>query len=456
MSSSGSGQPTQATAPAQPTQVTAPTGTDLPAEGQTLHEFALSLLTDDAARTAFAADPHGSLTAAGLGEFSVQDLQDALPFVADYAPAADLRAVTEALTSATEVTGGLNPAATAGHLETGSDWFTSASTLDAVDGLHGATAGATNDLGYAADLTAGDDSLLAAYALESEQVTSQGHVAFAEDRFAAAAGSDLGTVAAAATSSGAAVAAGAAGFQAEAGFASTVDFSDPTALLDGVALPEVEVSAAGAGALSTAGLTDQFHLPELDPTGALDSDSLDSDSLRGADLAAGTVADYVSAGGELLNGATANLGGFLTGASPLEDVEEISEHLRATLPQPVPAPEPAQHLPVDTGALPELPELSDLPHLPGGLPGLPGHLPVDLPGGLPHLPTDLPHLPELPVDLPHLPHLPVEVPDLPVANPLPDVASQVSHSVGGLTDGGLGDHGLLDVGGLTGDLDLGH
>ncbi|MBM7769891.1 hypothetical protein JOD54_000095 [Actinokineospora baliensis] len=437
MSSTGSGQPTQPVPATQPAPA---------AESLTPHEFALSLLTDDAARTAFAADPQGALAGAGLGEFSVQDLQDALPFVADYAPAADLRAVTEALTSAAEVSGTVAPATSTGHLDAGTDWFTSANTLDAADGLHAVAAGATNDLGYAADLTAGEDSVLGAFALESEQVTGEGHVALSTDRFAAAAGSsDLGTVAAAASSSGAAVAAGAAGLHAEVGLASTVDFSDPTALLDDVALPEVEVSAAGAGSLSTAGLTDQFHLPEIDPTGALDSDSL-----RGADLAAGTVADYVSSGGELLNGASATLGGFLTGASPLDDVEEISEHLRATLPQPVPAPEPAQHLPVDTGSLPELSDLPHLPELPGGLPG---HLPVDLPdlpGGLPHLPTDLP---QLPVDLPHLP---VEVPDLPVANPLPDVASQVSHSVGGLTDGVLGDHGLPDVGGLTGDLDLGH
>ncbi|GLW95784.1 IniB N-terminal domain-containing protein [Actinokineospora globicatena] len=448
MSSSGSGQPTPLAQPtAQPAEPL--TGTDA---GQTLHEFVLGLISDDAARTAFAADPSGTLAGAGLGDVSVQDLQDALPFVADYAPAADLREVSEVLTSATTVTGDLDPSAAAGELEIGSDWFSSASAFEQNGGLHAVTAGATNDFGYAADLTVGDDSLVGAFALESEQVTGSGQVAFSDDRVAAAAGTDFGSAAAAASSSGAAAAVGAAGFDADVDL-SLVDYSDPTAALDAVALPEVEVSVAGTGSLSTAGLTDRFDLPGTDLHGIDPTGALDTDSLRGTDLTAGTVADFVSSGGELLHGSPVDLGGFLTGSSPLDHVEEISEHLRATLPQPVPAPEPAQHLPVDTGALPELPEL---PQLPGGLPT--DHLP-QLPGGLPHLPTDLPHLPhlpELPVDLPHLPQLPVEVPDLPVANPLPDVASQVSHSVGGLTDGALGDHGLPDVGGLTGDLDLGH
>ncbi|RLK61224.1 IniB N-terminal domain-containing protein [Actinokineospora cianjurensis] len=449
MSSSGSGQPTQAAQPVAPSEpVAAPT--DLPVEsGQTLHEFVLGLISDDAARTAFAADPTGALSGAGLGAVSVQDLQDALPYVADYAPAADLHAVSQVLTSATTVTGDIDPGAAAGHLDLGSDWFSSASALDHNDGLHAVTAGATEDLGYAVDLTA-DDALVGAFALESEQVNGSGQVAVSEDGFAAAAaGSDFGSVTAAANTAGAAAGVDAAGFAFGADLdVSSVDYldhSDPTAALDAVALPTVEVSAAGTGSLITAGLVDRFDLPGIDPTGALDTDSL-----RGTDLTAGTVADFVSSGGELLPGSPTDFGGFLTGASPLTEVEEISEHLRATLPQPVPAPEPAQHLPVDTGALPELPEL------PGHLPALPGdHLP-QLPGGLPHLPTDLPQLPHLPVDLPHLPQLPVEVPDLPVANPLPDVASHVSHGVGGLTDGVLGGHHLPDVGGLTGDLDLGH
>src|SRR5438067_11023118 len=53
---------------------------------QNLHDFVLTLLTDDAARSAFAADPTAALAAAGLSDVTPQDIAEVAPLVADYAP----------------------------------------------------------------------------------------------------------------------------------------------------------------------------------------------------------------------------------------------------------------------------------------------------------------------------------------------------------------------------------
>ncbi|MFC7617459.1 IniB N-terminal domain-containing protein [Actinokineospora soli] len=55
---------------------------------QTLHDFVLTLLTDDAARSAFAADPGSCLSAAGLDDITATDVSDVIPLVVDYAPRA--------------------------------------------------------------------------------------------------------------------------------------------------------------------------------------------------------------------------------------------------------------------------------------------------------------------------------------------------------------------------------
>ncbi|MCU1685385.1 MAG: hypothetical protein JWQ81_6124 [Amycolatopsis sp.] len=52
---------------------------------QTLHDFALNLLNDAAARTAFALDPERALAAAGLGDISAADVHEVVPLVLDYA-----------------------------------------------------------------------------------------------------------------------------------------------------------------------------------------------------------------------------------------------------------------------------------------------------------------------------------------------------------------------------------
>lgn len=62
---------------------------------QTLHEFALNLLSDPRALTEFNTDPQGVLNAAGLGDVTPADVQEILPLVMDTAP----MSVTDALSS---------------------------------------------------------------------------------------------------------------------------------------------------------------------------------------------------------------------------------------------------------------------------------------------------------------------------------------------------------------------
>jgi hypothetical protein len=56
----------------------------------TLHDFVLNLLTDSIARTAFQLDPETALHSAGLGDFGVADVREAIPLVVDSVPVHDL------------------------------------------------------------------------------------------------------------------------------------------------------------------------------------------------------------------------------------------------------------------------------------------------------------------------------------------------------------------------------
>lgn len=56
---------------------------------ETLQDFALNLLRDADAMSAFDSDPTGVLQAANLGDVTAQDIHEILPLVADYAPAQD-------------------------------------------------------------------------------------------------------------------------------------------------------------------------------------------------------------------------------------------------------------------------------------------------------------------------------------------------------------------------------
>jgi hypothetical protein len=53
---------------------------------QNLQDFVLNLLNDEAARSAYAADPTGALSDAGLGDLTPQDVQEVIPLVTDALP----------------------------------------------------------------------------------------------------------------------------------------------------------------------------------------------------------------------------------------------------------------------------------------------------------------------------------------------------------------------------------
>jgi hypothetical protein len=53
---------------------------------QNLQDFVLNLLNDQSAQAAYAADPTGALSAAGLGDLTPQDVQEVIPLVTDALP----------------------------------------------------------------------------------------------------------------------------------------------------------------------------------------------------------------------------------------------------------------------------------------------------------------------------------------------------------------------------------
>ncbi|GHF59416.1 hypothetical protein FHX82_000454 [Amycolatopsis bartoniae] len=191
-------------------------------------------------------------------------------------------------------------------------------------------------------------------------------------------------------------------------------------------------------------------VPSFDSVGDLGR-SLDEDALAKSAPAAGTLADYVSSGGQLVGehvaGGTSTLGGYLTGVD-------------GTVGQAVTATGAEASTQVTNGAE----SLStQAPHLPVETPALPAPaLPTEVPS---HLPADLPvHVSaELPQSLPHLP----------VANPLPQ-AGDLEHAISSqpLSDSvdvshnpvsdatHVLDHSVLSeapgLGGLTDDLPFGH
>ncbi|NIH83046.1 IniB N-terminal domain-containing protein [Amycolatopsis viridis] len=191
-------------------------------------------------------------------------------------------------------------------------------------------------------------------------------------------------------------------------------------------------------------------LPNFDQAGDL-AGSLDSDVLSRSEPAAGPIADYVSIGGDLLGGkiaqSSATLGEYLTAGGAQFGASVANAGAQAGT-----AVSDGGHQAADLA--------SDLPAAPGVPSALPAEVPTTIPAG------DLPVHPsaELPQGLPHLP----------VANPLPEVTHHVEHvlstdpgkEVLSVTDSPLTDtigplnHAPLpeaaDLGGLHGDLPLGH
>ncbi|MCS7476683.1 IniB N-terminal domain-containing protein [Umezawaea endophytica] len=66
---------------------------------ETLQDFALNLLNDQQAFSAFQLDPETALGAAGLGDVSALDVQEILPLVLDYAPTQGLGDLDSAFSS---------------------------------------------------------------------------------------------------------------------------------------------------------------------------------------------------------------------------------------------------------------------------------------------------------------------------------------------------------------------
>ncbi|QFU92925.1 IniB N-terminal domain-containing protein [Amycolatopsis sp. YIM 10] len=437
--------------------------------GQTLHEFVLNLLTDDAARSAFGTDPAAALSGAGLQDITAQDVQEVVPLVLDYAPggvspeslesglaslpAGDLGGADSAIQQlqalAQVADGGTVPELSGlsglpglGDL-TGSS-FAEDTPLGSVAGAHevspdglaatGAFAG--EQLDGSASGSAGAEGAAGSLAAETEEADLAGSVSGTTQGAAAAGG-----VASEPLSAGAAGAAGLDGVStAFAGDSPAGDFGgDLFASTDGfagslnIAGQQYSVDSDSLGDLGG------NHLAGLGDTSGVDSAVLPRGGEEAASATSGTLAGYVSTGGEWLGdgvetGGT-TLSGYLTGAAPADQVVTDGA---GTL---------ADQIATGTGQLAG--QLENMPievpdaELPADLPAdAPADLPAELPTDLPvDVPTDLPS--QLPVDLP-------ELPELPVANPLP------GGSTGGASESPLGQlnpgHSLPDVGDITGGL----
>jgi hypothetical protein len=329
---------------------------------QNLHDFVLNLMIDDAARSAFAADPTAVLADAGLSDVTPQDIQEVAPLVAEYAP---------------------DPSAL------------QVSTPDS---------GSTADLGaFPAD------PLVAAPDLGSVEVPGGGHFA------------------------GSADASTYHGEEVQAGATATIsaDSTESTGSLP-TSLDSAEgVLTAATGSIESALPSDSpLAIYSVSANGALAqagdlATSLDSDVLDKAAPAAGTVASFVSNGGDMLaNGietGSGTLGGYLTNAGGQasaavtgggntlgQHAEQISDGVSGEIAHPA------------IPAVPALPAVSALP--------TPADLPVHLP---PHLDADLPHsLPHLPVanPLPTIEHVATTVTDAVSHSPVGDIAAALDHT----------------------------
>lgn len=337
---------------------------------QNLHEFVLKLMTDDAARSAFAADPTAVLADAGLSDVTPEDIQQVAPLVTEYAPElSDLGTDAPSLADLPVSTDYL------GDVE----GFTAGS----VDGAAGAIAY------HGEELQAGGTATISADGIEPTGALA----------------TPLGSVEGALTAT--------------------------TGSADGVLTTD---SALGTYTLSTDGA----------PVEAADlATSLDSEFLDRTAPAAGTVASFVSNGGDVLgNGVDTGadtLGGYLTdagaqaGATVSGGGDALSEHV-------------AQASEAGVGelahpALPALPALPAVPEVPA-VQALP--TPTDLPNQLPlHVDADVPHsLPHLPVanPLPEIEHVAAPVTDVVSQSPLGDAAATLDHTAALTEIGDLGDH----------------
>lgn len=398
---------------------------------ETLYDFVATLLSDATARSDFAADPTGTLAEAGLQDITPQDVQEVVPLVLAYAPNDGLASLEARLSELSS-----DPAAAVEHLQVvaqsaaeenvmapsslnmgadgGYDGDPFSSALSGNGGLDGFTGAMTSEseLGtLTGDAWGSQESLGAAGTLGNDQNSGaagvKGDLDGAES--AMVAGSPLGSF----TGTSQLSADGAAGEFEAAGSEMDVDsdghFGATTAKVHGGGSGD---SPLGSGYAHGAGGPDGFEFNSSgDPGLSLDGDTL----AKGGEAAAGTVAGYVSSGGDAfasqISAGGDTLGAFMTGTAKTASdyigsgadytaghVSSGSDELAGRIEQA-----PAQLRSPGDISTPEAPELrSELPagaELPTGA-GLPtGNLPS---GG----------------DLPDA-GVPSELPNLPVENPLP-------------------------------------
>ncbi|WP_116046911.1 IniB N-terminal domain-containing protein [Amycolatopsis palatopharyngis] len=475
---------------------------------QTLHDFVLNLLTDESARSDFAADPAAALAGAGLGDVTAQDVQEVIPLVADFsdvagaAPLSGLdvaRADLPAELSADSAQGAIQQlqavaeaGAVQGAPELGEFTYAGGGSADGVAGTFGYTSeqlsgasaftassegvagigGFDSDLGNGTLVGEGNltDGATLGGSLGNDEFSREAAVSVGPDgvSFDHGEGTGLGAFDFAGSGDAEGVSGGGTFANDEfvgAGTLSagvdgvTSEFASDSALGEfagfsagsaegvagGAAFAGEHMSFEGSGAgnqqeFALGGSTDsllgdygletagQPATAGLGEAGAVTerSDALDADALGKVEEAAGgTLATYVSSGGNAF-----------AGSLPAMGAVPAAPELPAELPTELPEAGLPADLPVDVPATPELP--AELPEA-----GLPANVPAEVPA-TPELPEA-----ELPTDLP------VDLPELPVANPLPDAGEMRGDFEQGVSESPLGDvvseSPLGELPGATGD-----
>ena len=457
----------------------------------TLHDFVSSLISDEAAKAAYLADPLAALGAAGLGDLTPADVQEVLPLVADSLPT-DLTALpvdglpVGDLPVELPAVGDLSGALPFDGLPSLGDL-----PLDLPTGDLPVSLPALGDLGDLpsslptgvpslgdlplvsdlpalptldtplGDVTAALGNAAAAADLNGEVLATaaSGFLSNPED-------SDAPTVSGAVSSVFGDFAAGAKVDPAE--FGGSVAGSTPLADFGAGAVGHVGGDfGAWAGADTVVGDfaggllagPEGVQLAAESPLGSIDlnsngefsiqpvdtADLLDVDHLgTTGDVVAGTVAHYVNAGADVLaNGVSAggdSLGGYLTGSlgetvqSTTDTVTDGIHQGGDLLSEHLTNLPTTDDLPLDQ--LPELPKLPDLPDVDSH-----------------HLPAVGDVTSHLPVSLDHLPVDTSAVTGLVSNNPVTDVVHD--SPVGGLVSGVTDHLPQADHLPLVGDLDLG-
>ncbi|MPY98505.1 MAG: hypothetical protein GEU97_11005 [Actinophytocola sp.] len=400
---------------------------------ETLYDFVTNLLSDSAARAGFADDPTGTLSSAGLQDVTPQDVQEVVPLVLAYAPGDGLASLEAQLSELPS-----DPEAAVQHLQVVAQ-SAAAGTVPAPGSLSMNAEGSGDPFSTALTGNGDLDGFTGAMTSESELGSMTGDAWGSTESLGATGtlGNDFGSGAAGArgdlngmetamvsdsplgsfmgtsqlSADGAAGEFEAAG--AEMGFASEGHFGASSAAVHGGGSADSEL---GSMHMHGIGGSDGFEFESGgDPSLSLDGDTL----ARGGEVAAGTVAGYVSSGGDafasqISDGGEA-LGSYLTGAA-----ETASEHIRSG------SDYMAGHV---SGGSHQL--AGQIQQAPSQMPSPDEFNASDLQDARADLPTGagMPSAGGLPAgDLPN-PGVPSELPNLPVENPLPgDVQSQLPDS----------------------------